>query len=104
MQTSKAYISLFLLFLFLFPQLEKGIHDWHHGNDNHCKTKQEYHFHEEEHSCSLCDYSIPLIKNSIIEQFNIITRVYTPYNFTYTEHFTFSDTGTLLPPRAPPTV
>ncbi len=52
------YCSIALLLLFLFPLVEKEIHAMEHMNDFHC-TATDKHFHEQEHTCSLCDYSVP---------------------------------------------
>jgi hypothetical protein len=56
-QRHKKYLVAFLLFLLIFPQIEKGIHALRHMHDDHCRVVGEFHFHEKEHSCSLCDYS-----------------------------------------------
>lgn len=56
MRKLKAITALFFLFLFLFPQVEKGIHDLEHADDTHCTDVSEAHFHELSHLCSLCDY------------------------------------------------
>lgn len=52
--------SFFLIAIFLFPQVEKAVHDFHHRNDFHC-TSSDAHFHETEHHCHLCDYNVSLL-------------------------------------------
>lgn len=52
------YISFLLLFIFLFPFIEKEIHTVLHKDDTHCDIKTEQHYHEKEHKCSICDFNI----------------------------------------------
>ena len=55
-----------LLLLFLFPQVQKGWHDFEHRHDSHCDATAEVHLHQLEHVCSMCDFSIAVgIENSI---------------------------------------
>ena len=56
-QQLKKYISFFFLFLFLFPTIEKQLHAFEHREDVHC-TAVNKHFHTQEHSCSICDFTI----------------------------------------------
>jgi len=56
----RKYATLFLLVLFAFPHVEKGIHDIAHAKDTHCSTKDSKHFHASEHHCSICDFTISL--------------------------------------------
>jgi hypothetical protein len=56
-QQLKKYGSLFLLLLFLFPIVEKQLHAFDHVNDKHCQATDK-HFHELEHSCSICEFTI----------------------------------------------
>ena len=46
-----------MLLLFLFPMVEKHVHAFEHSKDKHC-TANEKHFHEEEHHCTICDFTI----------------------------------------------
>lgn len=52
--------SFLLLVLFLFPPVEKEIHDWQHANDFHCDADVA-HLHPFEHTCSICDYVFPAL-------------------------------------------
>src|ERR1700753_3093425 len=56
-QHIKKYLSFFFLFLFLFPTVEKQLHAFEHRADLHC-TSTDKHFHSQEHSCSICDFTI----------------------------------------------
>lgn len=62
-KTIKKYTALFLLALFVFPYIQKGIHDLHHAADFHCQEKSIVHFHETEHHCNLCDEVITKAEN-----------------------------------------
>jgi len=57
MQHIKKYLSLFCLVLFLFPLVEKNVHAFEHQDEIHCNATDK-HFHELEHTCSLCDFTI----------------------------------------------
>jgi hypothetical protein len=59
----KKYGSLFLLLLFLFPLAEKEFHALEHKDDFHC-TSLEKHYHNYEHHCDICNYT--LIKHSSV--------------------------------------
>ena len=56
----RKYAALFLLALFVFPFVEKGVHDVTHAKDTHCSTKNSKHFHTSEHHCSICDFTVSL--------------------------------------------
>lgn len=49
---------LLTLILFLFPQVEKVLHEIEHINDFHCNEKSSTHLHELSHDCKLCEYNI----------------------------------------------
>lgn len=51
------YCSLFVVFLILFPMVEKQVHAFEHLNEKHC-TANEKHFHEQEHHCTVCDFTL----------------------------------------------
>ncbi len=53
----KKYLTFVLLFLFLFPMVEKELHALEHSADKHC-IANEKHFHELEHHCDICDLNI----------------------------------------------
>jgi hypothetical protein len=53
----KKYFSLVLLFLFLFPMVEKEVHAFEHSADEHCSTNEK-HFHNLEHHCGICDFTL----------------------------------------------
>lgn len=100
-QHLRKYGSIFLLLLFLFPFVEKQIHIYQHADDERCISADK-HFHSEEHSCSICDYTLTqpcLITDAnpviILSEQRIFLKQYaedlhTPSAFQY------------LPSRAPP--
>lgn len=53
----KKYISLFFLFLLVFPLAEKGVHAFEHHDEVHC-TITDQHFHELEQECSICNFTV----------------------------------------------
>jgi len=56
----RKYAALFLLALFVFPFVEKGIHDLDHAKDTHCYVKNSTHFHTNEHHCEVCDFNVSI--------------------------------------------
>jgi hypothetical protein len=58
--TFRQIFSLFVLFLFVFPFVQKEIHTFEHSHDFHCTSKTERHFHAEQHHCLVCEYNILL--------------------------------------------
>ena len=97
----KKYFSFFLLFLFLFPIIEKQLHAFEHNADSHC-TATDKHFHTPEHSCSICDFTIT-DSNAAPEtkvQFVISSNQFLFHSFTESVNTptAFQD----LPSRAPP--
>ena len=97
----KRILSLCFLLVFLFPLVEKGIHDANHLDDAHCVATDK-HFHSLEHTCPICDYTIT--HNSItpetdsvfiisIQEFTFLPFVQNHFHPTPFLH---------LPARAPP--
>lgn len=99
----KKYSSLLLLILFLFPMVEKQAHAFEHSADTHCIASDK-HFHEPEHHCDICDFTLTDTHHSADAGYRIIVSV---------QHFSFSSqleslyiSGAFqhLPARAPPVV
>lgn len=98
---TKKYFVYFFLFLLLFPLAEKGVHALEHHDEVHC-TITDKHFHEQEHECSICDFTISDNNNLPSDE---IAFVLTSQIFSFQEFileitipFSFSN----LPSRAPP--
>ena len=64
------YFSILLVFLFLSPQLEKGVHDYLQRNDFHCSTT-DIHFHNTEHHCGICDYVFPFSSGQSFQDYSL---------------------------------
>jgi hypothetical protein len=60
----KKHLSIFLLGIFLFAYTEKSAHDILHADDMHCNAQHEKHFHDQEHHCFICDFTISLFDNT----------------------------------------
>ena len=95
--------SILLLFLFLFPLVEKEVHALEHTDDVHCSSVDK-HFHEIEHSCSICDYSVPDSNEPSLVNFSF--RSFSS-NFVYeysTKQLLAVPVFSYLPARAPPVI
>ena len=56
MHKFKSIVAVFTLLVFLFPLVEKGLHDFSHINDKYCASADK-HFHPLEHHCEMCDFT-----------------------------------------------
>jgi hypothetical protein len=57
MRSLRPILSLLFLLTFLFPQVEKGVHELEHAAESHC-TDTDLHFCASDHNCDLCDYQL----------------------------------------------
>ena len=99
----KKYFSLFFLFLFLFPMVEKEIHALEHKADIHCSATDK-HFHSLEHNCSVCDFTNT---NTITTPETSSEFIISANDFSFLPFIESSFTSSsfhLLPARAPPIV
>lgn len=103
-QRQGKYIAFFLLFLFVFPQIEKEIHAWEHADDAHCRVVGKFHFHEKEHSCSLCDYNTSLSNSPGIVNYRIFLTAHSTAYQLYTAQVSLTKPDYQFPLRAPPIV
>ncbi len=98
---TKKYFSCFFLFLLLFPLAEKAIHGLEHHDEIQC-TITDKHFHEQERSCFICDFTINdsngLPSNDV--QFVNTSNFFSFQNFIERVNIPFSFSN--LPSRAPP--
>ena len=100
-QQLKKYSSIFLMFLLLFPTIEKQIHTFEHNADQHC-TATNKHFHNLEHSCSICDFTIT---DSNSSPDTAIQFIVSSNQFSFNLFIESVNTPTAfndLPSRAPP--
>lgn len=97
----KKYLSILFLLIFLFPIVEKQIHEFEHRDDVHCSAADK-HFHELEHSCSLCDQTIIDSTYPLATDFQLIIS-FQPFLFhPFVESIHAPDAFQYLPARAPP--
>jgi len=97
----KKYFSFLFLLLFLFPMVEKQLHAFEHRDEAHCSATDK-HFHELEHSCSICDFTATDSGTGTENHFSfVIAETSYAYNpFTY--YVNGGSPLIHLPSRAPP--
>jgi hypothetical protein len=98
---TKQLSSLSFLLLFLFPLVEKQLHAMEHADDIHCNATDK-HFHEAEHSCSICDYTFSDTPSELKAEYSFFLST---INFEYIGFHPILNSGSetlLLPSRAPP--
>ena len=100
-ETFKKYCSIIFLFLFLFPLVEKEIHAIEHADDVHCSASDK-HFHELEHSCSICDYTMPAALGSANNSFHVVFNEQIISFNLYTDCINIPTAYQDIPSRAPP--
>ncbi len=101
-QIVKTSFAWLLLALFLFPQVQKGMHDFEHRHDTHCDAKAEQHLHPLEHVCSICDFSVPVSTEFTYFQIRDFTFFTTVSYFEPQNSVVPSNSWQQIPPRAPP--
>ncbi|MBK8846689.1 MAG: hypothetical protein IPO27_09190 [Bacteroidetes bacterium] len=87
--------------IFVLMQVLSNAHAWSHHDDFHCLAKNEYHFHQHEHSCTLCDYAVQVIDSAKFEEisiqspfaFNRHTICALPEGFRQHLNYTFPERG-----------
>lgn len=100
---TKKYFSFVLLFLFLFPMVERELHAFEHSADKHC-TANEKHFHDLEHHCDSCDLTISDSNESPEVYYQFILSI-SSFSFqSHIESVNIPASYQNLPPRAPPIV
>jgi hypothetical protein len=102
-QKLKKIFALFSLAVFLFPFVEKEIHNYDHQNDFHCTTS-ESHLHNPEHHCSLCDYTNDYNGSPSFHQDDLILSALSVTYFSFSENNSSLHHGRFPSLRAPPVV
>lgn len=95
-------ISLFFLLVFLYPVLEKSIHELSHDEHQHCNSFSQYHIHEQEHRCGICEFTLPVALVPVESSLTCEVTSVSSWMNTSVEH---PDTGPAFPLfllRAPP--
>jgi hypothetical protein len=100
-QRIKKYLSFLFLLLFLFPMVEKGMHELEHKDDFRCSSTNK-HFHNLEHNCSICDFTTIDSNNSASHKFELITPTQLFLFHPFVENISVEDAFQYLPARAPP--
>jgi hypothetical protein len=77
----KRVLSFLLLFVFLFPFVEKGVHGLSHRNDTHCTATSKKHFHAQQHDCSICDFTVAISSGPLSGR-DKLTRSFTLLNYS----------------------
>ncbi len=98
----KRYLSIFFLFLFVFPYVQKGVHDLEHSSDIHCADKSSAHFHETSHTCSLCDYTISKAATPVQLVEIGFVQISLPFLFSEIQSTPFESLKCLFLLRGPP--
>lgn len=97
----KKYVSILFLLIFLFPLVEKQIHEFEHKDDIHCSASDK-HFHELEHNCSVCDHTLIDSTYSATTDYQL-TLSFQPFSFRpFVESIHTPEAFQYLPARAPP--
>ena len=88
--------------LFLLPTAEQTIHAYKHSNDKHCHVIGEKHFHEQEHHCFLCDYTI-ISETQTASAFSAAKIFFQPFSFSiFNNNFVEIEFAKPHPARGPP--
>lgn len=99
----KKYLAFILLFLFLFPLIEKEVHTFECDTDVHC-TASEIHFHNLEHHCGICDFTITDSNTPANTDYPLINSVHLFVFQLFNESTHINTAFQHLPSRAPPIV
>lgn len=97
----KKQLSFFFLLLFLFPLIEKEAHGLECDTDIHC-TADENHFHNLEHHCAICDFTVTDSYSPTINDYQLINVVHQFSFQLFTENAPTLSAFQHLPSRAPP--
>ena len=103
MQKVTKILSVFFLFLFLFPMAEKGAHAFKHQSDIHCDATDK-HFHTLEHTCSLCDFTITDSNYPTQNNHQLIVSTQQFLFHPFVESVNTPNAFQNIPARAPPIV
>ena len=104
MQKFRKYIAVLLLLLFVFPFVQKAMHDIKHRKDFHCFVLTAIHFHKKEHICGICDFAFPDSKIPIENNNNRALFSCIDYYSMFTEGFNFVSPYYLFSTKAPPSL
>ena len=97
----QSFFSAFVLALFLFPLVEKEVHAFQHADAFHCKATDK-HFHEQEHSCPICDFIVPVGTAPSRAVYNFEVYASSSIVLPFSETKIFSSSKYFVSLRAPP--
>ncbi len=101
----KSIVAFFLLVIFLFPNVERGLHGYSHKDDTHCTSTTEKHFHTQEHDCSICDFIINISDTPIKSNYSFVAQT---FNLVFAVQIPISATSSacayFFSLRGPPTI
>jgi len=103
LQRIKKIFALFAIATFLFPLVEKEIHNFLHSEVVLC-TITDKHFHQEEHHCNLCDLTRDVADKPTIFHHNLLIGILCNLNFVFNVQDFEIQKSVYSPLRAPPVV
>ncbi len=80
---------------------EKGIHNFEHKADVHC-TATDKHFHQLEHTCSICEFTLTHATDPLVADFQFNISVQELLFYPFVESINVPEAFQYLPARAPP--
>lgn len=104
MDSRRKYLSIFLLALFLFPQIVKGIHVFEHHHEAECLSTKGVQINKPGHSCAICEFSFSVPDQPSSCKCIIFVSVNSADYVAYIEAVPFIDIDGQFSPRAPPIV
>jgi hypothetical protein len=84
-QKVKSILAVFSLLVFLFPQVEKEIHNHEHSVNVRCTEHDIVHFHKAEHHCFLCDFTSPVSPSPVLQKIALAEHHLNTNQFFFTE-------------------
>jgi hypothetical protein len=102
MTSLRKHLSVALVLLFLFPFIEKEVHNYSLKDDFHCAEKTTKHLHTEEHNCFICDFTIPFTDCPVISRYQIKILDFPLAYLVFNEREIISTPDYFVSLRAPP--
>jgi hypothetical protein len=99
---NRAATCFLFLSLFLYPQVQKNLHDFEHRYDLHCDSESQKHIHTLEHTCTVCDFTLPFVTHSITGTLTFSRLIQPQVYFSRVAVQDIFFSGNNIPPRAPP--
>lgn len=94
--------SVFFLLVFLYPVVEKSVHELSHEDHVHCNSFSQYHWHEQEHHCGICEFTPPAALLPVTLPDNVQISTVFSWIVTPVEHPDTGPSCLLFLLRAPP--